>query len=337
MKRRKVGTSALEVSEIAVGTGDNAGCFVYGSPDEQRAMVIRALELGVNTFDCSPDYGKGLGEANLGRVFKQLGVSDAVVITKVEIMPEDFGRIRDKVRESVNDSLLRLGRDAIEIVMLHNPCRRERIPSIRQWTPLTPADVLDEVLPAFSALRSTGKVRYFGLACEAAETAAVRQVLATREFTLINAWYNLTNPSASRAIGGLPERERYDGLFGAATEFGAGIAVIRPLAGGALTGPILERSHAGRHDLSRGYLRDQPQVFEPELDRARHFSFLHRPGDQTISAAAYRYILATTCVSTVVGGFSEISHLEEAAWAADRGPLSKADAERIAAAHATGF
>ena len=72
MKYRPLGSSGLELSEIAFGTGDNAGGIVYGAARHQHAMVARALELGINTFDCSPDYGKGLGEANLGRVLKEL-------------------------------------------------------------------------------------------------------------------------------------------------------------------------------------------------------------------------------------------------------------------------
>jgi aryl-alcohol dehydrogenase-like predicted oxidoreductase len=336
LKYRKLGNSGLELSEIAFGTGDNAGGIVYGSQKHQQTMVECALELGVNTFDCSPDYGKGLGEANLGRVLKEIG-ANPIVMTKVEIMPEEFGRMRDKVRESLRDSLMRLGRDHVDVFMLHNPIRSRRDPSIRQWTPLTPGDVLDEILPAMLELRDAGKARYFGIACEAAETAAVRKAVESRQFTMINSWFNLANPSAATPVDGLPERDHYDGLFDLANEFGLGVAVIRPLAGGALTGPILEKRHAGRHDLSRGYLRDRPEVFEPELERGRHFAFLHRPGEQTISEAAVRYILATPPVTTVVGGFSDTAQMEEAARAVERGPLSDADRAAVNAVFAKGF
>ena len=335
MKYRRLGKADLELSEIAFGTGDNGGGIVYGSSEHQRALVARALELGVNTFDCAPDYGKGLGEANLGRVLRELG-ADPIVMTKVEIMPEEFGRMGDKVRESVRDSLMRLGRTHVDVFMLHNPIRQAREPHIRQWTPLTPADVLGDVLPAMVALRDAGVVRHLGLACEAAEPSAVRTVVASREFAMINTWFNLANPSAATAVDGLVERDRYHGLFDLAKEYELGVAVIRPLAGGALTGPILERSHAGRHDLSRGYLRDQPEVFEPELDRGRRFAFLHRPG-RTISEAAVRYILATPPVTTVVGGFSDVTQLEEAARAVENGPLSAADTAAVAEVFAKGF
>ena len=85
MRHRQVGASPLKVSEIALGTGDTAGGMVYGSsPAAARDLVDKALALGVDLFDCSPDYGKGLGEANLGRVLKEIGAPDAKLITKVE-------------------------------------------------------------------------------------------------------------------------------------------------------------------------------------------------------------------------------------------------------------
>lgn len=336
MKYRRLGRSGLELSEVAFGTGDNAGGIVYGTPAHQRALVERALELGVTTFDCSPDYGKGLGEANLGRVLKELG-ADPIVITKVEIMPEDFGRMGERVRESLRDSLLRLGRDHVDVFMLHNPIRHTREPQIRLWTPLTPRDVLDEILPAMVALRDAGLTRVLGVACEAAEPSAVREVAASGELGMINAWFNLANPSAARPVTGLAPRDRYDGLFDVAREFDLGVVVIRPLAGGALTGPILERGNSGRHELSRGYLRDQPDVFAPELERGRRFAALHRPGVQTISETGLRYILGMQPVTSVVGGFSDVAQLDEAALAVERGPLGEADAAAIETIFTTGF
>lgn len=336
MRYRTLGATPLSVSEISVGTGDNAGGMIYSSPRQQRALVERALELGITTFDCSPDYGKGLGEANLGRVLKEIGSPEVVVTTKVEIMPEDVGRIHDKVHESVNDSLLRLGRGRVDVVMLHNPARHQRNPEIRKWSPLTPRDILEEVLPAFEELRNEGKAGYFGLACERCEPTAVREVLATGRFSALNVWYNVTNPSASVAISGLPPEEYYSGLFDAAAEFGVGVAVIRPLAGGALTGSVLEKRHGGRHPFASGALSRIPSMFEPEIERGRKFAFLHRPPDQTISEAAVRFVLEEPRVSTMIGGFSDVAQLEEAVRAAERGPLSADDRAAIEAVYHAG-
>jgi len=329
MRYRRLGATSLNVSEISLGTGDNAGAVVYGSRKEQTELISRALDLGVNLFDTSPDYGKGLGEVNLGQVLRELRPANCHVITKVEIWPEHFDMIGLRIQESINDSLMRLQRDHVDVLMLHNPVQSVRDLSIRRWARMTQQDVIGEVIPALQKVRESGKARYLGLACESSDPKAVDGLLATGEFAMINAWYNLANPSAETAIGGLSESENYSGLFEVARRHNAGIAVIRPLAGGALTGALISKGHQGRHPLSRGYFRDIPAAFEPELRRGRQFSFLHRPGEQSVSEAAMKYILANSSVTTIVGGFSEISHLEEAVKCSDNPGLSPHDMAAI--------
>jgi len=337
MRTRKVGRHPLEVSEISLGTGDNAGGLVYGSSDQQRALVETALDLGINLFDCSPDYGKGAGEVNLGRLLQDLGAKDAKIITKVEIMAEDLDRIGEKVTQSIDDSLLRLRREKVDVAMLHNPIRFERNSSVRQWMRLMPNDVIDAVLPALVKAREAGKCDYLGLACESSDPRAVAPVMATGEIAMINAWFNLTNPTAARSITGFPDQQDYAGLFALAEQHGAGVSVIRPLAGGALTDAFVGRGTAARHELSRGYYRDNPALLNPEIERARRFEFLRDRGTQTLSMAAYRYALAFPVVATIVGGFSDLAQLRDAVAASALGPLSGdalADVERI---HADGF
>jgi aryl-alcohol dehydrogenase-like predicted oxidoreductase len=248
-----------------------------------------------------------------------------------------LGQIGDRIRDSINDSLLRLRREQVDVVMLHNPVRALRDPTIRQWMRLTPADVIDQVMPALSAARAAGKTRFLGLACESSETSAVRSLLETREFAMINAWFNLTNPTAAVPMGGFPNQQDYEGLFEAAVANGARVAVIRPLAGGALTDAFLDRGAEARHDLSRGYYRDNPQLLEPEMERARRFAFLRDEGRQSLSLAAYRYILGHPAVSSIVGGFSDLAQLDEAARASDLGPLPPAVLAEVAKVHAAGF
>lgn len=311
-----------------MGTGDNAGGLVYASTDQQLALVRRALDLGINTFDTSPDYGKGLGEANLGRVLRDLNVRDATIISKIEIMPEEFGRIPDKVRESIDDSLLRLGRDHIDVLMLHNPTRLARDTSQRMWTPLTEQDVLNEVMPALELAVREGKARFLGLSTEASETSVVDALLRTGRFALLNVWFNLANPSAAMRASAALAAGDYSGLFASAERHGAGVAVIRPLAGGALTANGIRRAKE-RHALSRGFFDQFPAAWEAELERAAHFAFLDRPPEQRISEAAMRYILGHPVVSTVIGGFSEPAQVEDAVNSAARGPLAEDDLRLI--------
>jgi aryl-alcohol dehydrogenase-like predicted oxidoreductase len=331
MKYRFIGNSGISVSEIGFGTGDNGGALIYGSPQLQRTIVGAALENGINFFDTSPDYGKGLAEANLGRVLGEVGDPDVVICTKVEVMPEHLGMISLRVQESINDSLMRLRRDHVDIVMMHNPVSPARIPGQRiPWTPLTAEDLIGPALEGFLKAKADGKVRLLGLACEQASVGAVGRVLDTGAFDMINVWFNLANPTAKyeTAIRGIPEIEQYPGMFAMAREHRVGIAVIRPVAGGALTDAVVAKGHDGRHELSGGYYSWHPEILRPEIARGRKLAFLSRPG-QTLASAAYRYILGQPEVTTVIGGFSDVAHFADALSAVDAGPPDDADAAAV--------
>src|SRR5574342_443266 len=115
MKYRTVGTTGLSISEIGFGTGGTAGLMVNGSHEEQLSAVERAIELGINYFDESPDYGDGVSETNLGRILAELGLRP-VLTTKVEVRNEDLNDIAGHVERSVEASLMRLGVDYVDIV-----------------------------------------------------------------------------------------------------------------------------------------------------------------------------------------------------------------------------
>jgi len=66
--------------------------MVKGDPSEQRRVIARALELGINYFDNAPDYGDGIAESNLGAALQDLG-AEAYVTTKVEVRQQDLADI----------------------------------------------------------------------------------------------------------------------------------------------------------------------------------------------------------------------------------------------------
>lgn len=337
MRYRSIGRNPLCLSEIAFGTGDNAGAMVHGSSREQVALVEFALQSGVNLFDTSAAYGKGAAEVNLGRVLRDLDARDVHVITKAFIPPNDFGRIGEKVTESLEDSLFRLRREYVDILLLHNPIRRAINPENPLIRAMTPAQAIDQALPALVRARDAGKCRMLGLACDESEADQVIQVLDTGEFAMINLTYNLANPSAAQRFDRVPTAIDFTGLFAAAERHDAWISVVRPLAGGALAGAVLARGLEGVHSLSRGYFRMLPQVHTPMIEQARRFGFLDRPPHQPIAQAAYQFILQQPRVASVIGGFSESAHLHAPLRAVEAGSLSREDNARIAAIHAEGY
>ena len=149
MEYRPLGSTGLEVSQIGFGTGGNAGLMIGGSFEEQVGAVARALELGVNYFDASPDYGDGVSETNLGRVLRELK-SRPLITTKVEVRAEDLDDIAAHVERSVEQSLQRLGIDHVDVVQIHNgPVARRRDSTSAR----TPGDESGRARPGSATLR----------------------------------------------------------------------------------------------------------------------------------------------------------------------------------------
>lgn len=329
MKYREMGSTGIRVSEIGFGSGDNAGLLVKGEPQEQLRAIERALELGVNYFDTSPDYGKGLAETNIGKAMREIGFRP-VIATKVEVMPDELDHIADAVVESVEDSLRRLQVDHVDIVQIHNPPSIETDTTVPGWIHLGLDDYLGAsgALEGLERLRRAGKTRYFGFANEDADADAILALLETREFHMLNVWYDLLNPTAGIPTpDGLDVQHDYGQYLVRARELGVGAAVIRPLAGGVLTDHAV--GGGGRHPLAGGGLTRNTDMYQAMVRRAMPFAFLSRPGRQTLSQAAYRFILQDEAVTTVLGGFSEMAHLEEAVGCSGADSLSEEDMARL--------
>lgn len=329
MRFRQVGNTDLRLPEIGFGTGDNAGLMVLADAPTRRAAVKRALELGVSYFDTSPDYGKGRSEVHLGDTLAELGET-ATITTKVEIMPEHLGMIGQRVEQSVRESLFRLGLPSVDVVQIHNPPAAQHDTSVRQWTPMTVQDMLGPggALEALKRLRDEGKVRYLGFACERAEPDAVKELLDTGEFHLINVWFNLLNPTAGVTTrADLDVMDNYGQIINYAHERGVGVAVIRPLAAGALTRQAY--TSEGRHPLASSFhMSTSMDAYMAEVRKASAFAFLVRE-DRSLSQAAYRFLLQHPGVTTVISGASDLSQLEEVASWSDTPPLTTAEMQQI--------
>lgn len=313
MRYRALGTGGAPVSEVGFGTGDNGGLLVRASEYERQAAVERALDLGITYFDTAPDYGKGLAETNLGLALRSRR-SEAVIATKVEIMPDAFDDIEGAITRSLDASLKRLGTDAVDVLMMHNPPRFAHDPDAPAWTPLTPEEFTGPVRRGLERARAAGKARYFGFAAEFGERAAVKALLETGLFHAVNVRYSLVDSD--------------DDIIAYAAKHGVGVAVIRVLAGGALTSQVAREGIAGRHALAGGRYSRRPETFQSEIDRGRAFAFLEN-GQRTLAQAAYIFALMNPAVSTVLGGYSAIEHIEELAATSGAEPLTTGEMNAI--------
>ena len=125
MKFRKVGDTGLRTSEVVFGGGAVGGLLIDDDRDFRVQGVKRALDLGISWFDTAPSYGNGKSEINLGEILEKFG-SDPNISTKVSISEGCSEDLVGQIRRSVESSLLRLGKDKVDIVFLHNPTTKER-------------------------------------------------------------------------------------------------------------------------------------------------------------------------------------------------------------------
>jgi L-galactose dehydrogenase len=120
MEYRELGQTGLRVSVVGYGTAPLGGMF--GVNDEEAALesAYRALDAGINFFDSSPYYGKGLAEERLGKVLR--GRRDELILgTKAgRYGLEEYDFSADRIRRSVEESLRRLGTDYVDIFQLHD-------------------------------------------------------------------------------------------------------------------------------------------------------------------------------------------------------------------------
>ena len=216
MEMRIYGRSGMKISILGFGCGAVGGLMVRGDHADQERAVARALDAGVNYFDTAVQYGNGESEKNLGRVLNKLKPTDAIVGTKVRL-PPDAGPIAAVIAKSLEGSLQRLGRERVDILHLHNP-----ITSSGGENTLSARQVLDEVVPAFEALRQQGKLRFLGITA-VGETSALHAVIDARVFDSAQVSYNMLNPSAATALPPNYPAQDYGKLFDHTQAAGVGV------------------------------------------------------------------------------------------------------------------
>lgn len=146
MKKIKIGNSDLNASEISLG------CMRISSLSKTDAnnLINTALDEGIDFFDHADIYGGGRSEEVFSDVIDMNPrIRERMIIqTKCGIRQGYFDFSKEHILNSVDGSLKRLKTDYIDVLLLHRP------------------DALvepEEVAEAFTKLKESGKVRYFGV------------------------------------------------------------------------------------------------------------------------------------------------------------------------------
>src|SRR5690242_14410373 len=122
LAKRALGGQGLRVSQLGLGCVGISELYGPRELDESRAMLERALEIGVDFFDTSDVYGAGHNEQFLGEVLGSRR-REIVLGTKFGAVREAAGyRVDGRpeyVRTACEASLARLGTDVIDLYYQH--------------------------------------------------------------------------------------------------------------------------------------------------------------------------------------------------------------------------
>jgi aryl-alcohol dehydrogenase-like predicted oxidoreductase len=308
------------VSEIGFGCGNNAVLMVKAPYENQLETVRRALDLGINFFDTAFAYGLGKSEENLGRILRDLG-AEPVISTKIRLEADAVNDVRAATTRAVEAGLKRLGRERVDFIQLHTRVTLARGTANR--FSLTPGDVLGPkgVIEGFKLMRDRGKVGFFGFS-GLGDPEALHALVESGEFHGFQCYYNLLNPSAGQAVPKDFSALDYGLILDRAAAKGMGAFVIRVLAAGALTADPGAGGGSGQ-TLSPG------SEYPVDVERARKMQAALDVDGKNLAQAAIRFALMNRKISTVLVGFSNPTHVDEAVAAMDRPALAD---EQIAGA-----
>jgi aryl-alcohol dehydrogenase-like predicted oxidoreductase len=299
MRTRGLGKTAMRVSEMALGTWGLSGDG-YGPVEEpeQERVLQRALEMGITLIDTADAYGAGRMEKLIGRTIA--GRDDVVIVSKGgtdrSTLPPKKRFDAPYLREAVERSLKRLSRDRIDVYLLHNPT--ENVVSAEGAT------------QALLDLRKEGKIGHWGVSVG---DVAVGRAALRAGAEVIEIAYSLMHASELHQ------------LSGEIMVAGAGVLARSTLAYGLLAGTWSKEREfpAGDHRSERW---TKPE-FERRIEQLGSIRFLVRGEVRTLSAAAVRFVLSNTLVSSAVLGPRSVEQLEDIVREVGMGPIYLRDAD----------
>ncbi|WP_091468950.1 L-glyceraldehyde 3-phosphate reductase [Paenarthrobacter nitroguajacolicus] len=300
MPYRRVGRSGLKLPAISLGLWHNFGDDKRF--DEQRAILRRAFDLGVNHFDLANNYGPpdGSAETNFGRHLKddfKPYRDELVISTKAGyyMWPGPYGEwgSRKYLISSLDQSLERMGLDYVDIFYSHRP------------DPETP---LEETMGALDYAVRSGKALYAGISSytpeQTLEAARILKELGTPllihqpSYSMLNRWTENGSPN----------------LYEALDLVGAGSIAFSPLAQGMLTNRYLNGVPADSRAAKERFLSESA-LTEDKLDRVRGLNAIAEGRGQTLAQMAIAWILRDqpkgSPVTSALIGASSVDQLED--------------------------
>jgi aryl-alcohol dehydrogenase-like predicted oxidoreductase len=222
----------LDVRRLGYGAMRITGPGIWGPPEDPenaKAVLRRALELGVNLIDTADSYGPEVSENLIAEALYPYP-DDLVIATKGGLRRTGPGEWPvdarpDRLRDCCEGSLRRLRLERIDVYQLHRP---------------DPEVPIEESLGALKQMQDEGKIRHIGVSNVSVEQ--LERARAVVDVVTVQNRYNLA------------DRHSED-VLDACDAAGIGFIPWFPLATGDLAGaggPLDEVARA--HDATPGQL-----------------------------------------------------------------------------------
>ena len=313
MEYKRCGRSGVLLPRVSLGLWQNFG--LEKPLQEQREILLRAFDMGINHFDLANNYGSpalGKAEENFGEILKSdLGKyrDELLISTKAgfDMWPGPYGNwgSRKYLMASLDQSLKRMGLEYVDIFYHHRP------------DPETP---LEETMRALADIVRQGKALYVGIS-NYGDQEARDAVLLLKEMgvpcLIDQPRYNMF------------ERGAEDGLFSTLLENGVGCICYSPLAQGALTDKYLNGIPQESRAARRGTTVGGRYLSEEKLGQIRLLNELALERGQTLARMALSWVLREEAVTSVLIGASSVRQLEDSTACLDNLIFTQEELEKI--------
>jgi L-glyceraldehyde 3-phosphate reductase len=300
MVYRRCGRSGLRLPAISLGLWHNFGRG--DSFENMRAMVRRAVDLGITHFDLANNYGSppGSAEENFGRILRlDLGAwrDELIVSTKAgyHMWYGPYGEwgSRKHLLASLDQSLRRMGLAYVDIFYSHRP---------------DPDTAIEETMSALDHAVRSGKALYVGISNYFPDdTSQAAAALRQRGTPCL----------AHQMKYSMFVRTAEEGLFDTLEAEGIGAIAFSPLAQGLLTDRYLEGVPADSRAA-------KPHTFLKEADVTRErvacvlaLTELARQRGQSLAQMALAWVLRQPAIVSALVGASRPEQIDRCAGALD--------------------
>jgi D-threo-aldose 1-dehydrogenase len=299
--RRRLGRTAVEVTELGFGGASIGELFVRVTEVEAQATIAAAWDAGIRYFDTAPWYGRGLSELRTGAGLRDHPRAEYSLSTKVGrwLRPASaegfdgapwvggapnevvFDYTYDGIMRSVEQSRLRLGITRFDLAIIHD---------LDRWYFDEPtfeghlADLASSGWRALEELRSSGQIgavgagiNHLGLIPRHLAIGSIDAFLVAMPYTLLH-------------------QEVLDEEFPACEVRGVGIVIGSPFQSG-----ILAKGAGVGANYNYG---EAPPEIEDRVARMERVCERH---GVPLAAAALQFPLGHPAVASVIPGASSVA------------------------------